>query len=506
MDELKALISVISKNKVKQIDVLGNSHSEDTQVQKLYEQIVAGEIETQEDIEELFFNGNTNSSQYAKRLEQKLKNRLLNTIFFIDINQKGFNAYNKAYYSCYKEMNAVKILIGRFARKAAIPLAERTLKKAISFELTDIVVILAQELRLHFGAIEGDIKKFWEYNLLVEKYADIQVAELKVESLYAQLRLHFNKAKSIKPEIVKDAKNFSEQIAPLVKKYPSYKLRYLAFLIDATYYEIIPDYENLLKTGEEALLYFEEKGQMVPITSVFSFSVRVLICHIKLTNYEKAREIIPKCFSYVREGSNNWFLLLEYCIMLSIHSKNFQEAYTYYKKAAEHSEFRRLYEGISEHWIIHEAYIYYLISVHRINPETNNPVRQFRLARFLNEVPSYVKDKRGANISIIILQILFLLQQKKYGEIIDKMESLQTYTQRYLRRDDTYRSNCFIQMLLTLSESGFHKKAVLRKAEKYTKKLQELPIHLAKQSVEIEIIPYEILWEFILESLDEKWH
>nr|MBX2875750.1 hypothetical protein [Saprospiraceae bacterium] len=88
----------------------------------------------------------------------------------------------------------------------------------------------------------------------------------------------------------------------------------------------------------------------------------------------------------------------------------------------------------------------------------------------------------------------------------DKMESLQAYTHRYLREDDTYRSNCFIKMLLCLPAASFHKKAVLRKADKYWKKLQSKPIEQANQSAELEIVPYEMLWEFVLEGLDEKWH
>lgn len=116
-------------------------------------------------------------------------------------------------------------------------------------------------------------------------------------------------------------------------------------------------------------------------------------------------------------------------------------------------------------------------------------------------MPIYRQDKRGANISILILQILFLLHQKKYNAIIDRAESLRQYTYRYLRRDDTFRSHCFIRMLLTLPECSFNKTAVLRKADKYWQQLQAMPLNVAKQSAEIEIVPYETLWEFVLEEL-----
>ena len=42
----------------------------------------------------------------------------------------------------------------------------------------------------------------------------------------------------------------------------------------------------------------------------------------------------------------------------------------------------------------------------------NYPLSKFKLGRFLNELPSFSKDKRGANIDILIIQILIFLLEK----------------------------------------------------------------------------------------------
>ncbi len=150
--------------------------------------------------------------------------------------------------------------------------------------------------------------------------------------------------------------------------------------------------------------------------------------------------------------------------------------------------------------------MYYLSTRDLVDIYQHKGPEKFRIKKFLNEVPTYSKDKRGNNITILILHILLLLQQRKYGEIIDRVESLKTYSHRYLRQDDTFRSNCFIKMLLQLPAASFHKKGVIRKAKKYWEKLQSVPLKKANQSVELEIIPYETLWEFVLNSLDNKFH
>ncbi len=45
---------------------------------------------------------------------------------------------------------------------------------------------------------------------------------------------------------------------------------------------------------------------------------------------------------------------------------------------------------------------------------------------------------------------------------------------------------------------------VKRKAAPYLKKPKSVPLEFAKQTAELEIIPYEELWGYVLESLDNE--
>lgn len=60
-------------------------------------------------------------------------------------------------------------------------------------------------------------------------------------------------------------------------------------------------------------------------------------------------------------------------------------------------------------------------------------------------------------------------------------------------------------MLLQIPHCGFHKAGVERKTSKYLNRLQTMPLDVAKQSHEIEIIPYEELWELVIDSLENKF-
>ena len=112
--------------------------------------------------------------------------------------------------------------------------------------------------------------------------------------------------------------------------------------------------------------------------------------------------------------------------------------------------------------------------------------------------------KRQENIPILLSQILILIIDKDYDRLLSRIEAVEKYASRYLRKDQNFRSNCFIKMILEIPKRNFHRKAVERHAKKYIQKLESMPLQMADQPYEIEIIPYEHLWEYTLESLDTR--
>jgi len=245
MDELKVMVEAISKNKVKQIDVIGNNDTSNTQAQQLYDGIASGEIQSDEDIIAKFFSENAeNAHYYASRVKRKLKDKLINTLFFVDINRPSFNEYNRAYFTCYRQAAAVKILLGLWARPAAIPLAEKTLKQALKFEFTELVYSLAKDLRRHYGTVAGDRKKFEEMNTLVNTYSEILDAETKVEEYHTDLIVNYIKSISTKADIREKAIAYTEELEALAKRISSPRFDYLARLVIALRYEIENDYKK----------------------------------------------------------------------------------------------------------------------------------------------------------------------------------------------------------------------------------------------------------------------
>lgn len=506
IEELKSLIKIVSKNKVKQIEVVGEKKDHGTQVQRLYDLISDDEVKTDEEAINFFYSNSQHNRTYFNRLKKKLERRLLNTLFFIDINQPNFTEIQKAYYSCYKNTTAVKILIGRGARKAAITLAEKTIKKSLKFEFTDITLELARSLQLHFSHIDGNRKKYRQYKDLIKKHSKVFEAELLSEEYLCDLVIYFASSQSTKPELIETAEAYAKELREIIKVHNSYKLNLNSYLIFALRFEIRNDYYNTLAICKEAIDFFNSKPHIASRPVIFNFSLRRLACNIILGDFNEGEKAAKKCMSLQTKGSINWFLTMDYFIILLFHHSKFQVAYDRYLEVIDELDISGPMHVSLERWKIYEAFLHFLIAIGKINRVRENDRHNFRLSKFLNEVPKFSKDKEGVNIQILIIQILFLLYQQKYGQIIDRTESLKTYVHRYLRRDGTFRSNCFIKMLLCLPAASFHKAGVARKAKKYIELLDSVPIQEANQSPEVEIIPYKTLWGFVLESLDNKFH
>ena len=124
-------------------------------------------------------------------------------------------------------------------------------------------------------------------------------------------------------------------------------------------------------------------------------------------------------------------------------------------------------------------------------------MKRFKLGKFLNEVPKFSKDKKGMNINILIIQILVLLKDRRWPSIVDRIDALKAYIYRHLKSESTLRSDTFLSMLAVLPKSAFQWDQVEARPAQLRNQLQQGPI----LSVDFEIVPYEDLWEFVLELL-----
>ncbi|HMQ47925.1 MAG TPA: hypothetical protein PKA00_10890 [Saprospiraceae bacterium] len=503
MDTLKELTYIVTKNKLKAIELLDTNAKNKSRTLRFYEAISEGQFTTDEEAAAFFFPDTDDSAQYRK-LKSRLRKRLINSLFFIDVKQPAYNDRQRAYYECHKEWAAAKILLGKNAWSSCVDISERILKYAVKYEFTEMTLDILRILWLNYGARVGNVKKFEEYKAQHEIYEQVFIAENKAELLYTELIVHYVNSKSTKENMQEIAVDFFERLKPSLDQFDSYRLHLYGGMIELMIHTIINDYKSTLVTCERIIHFFESKpySANTPLQAAY---YQKLVCHSQLGQFEEGKLAAKKCLDFIEEGSVNWFKYYELYFMLTTHTEQYKAAYQVYQKVTSHKRFSFLHDNVKEIWVIFEAYLHYLYDLDVLKLEdSESHFSKFKLGRFVNDTPIFSKDKRGMNIAILIIQILVLIAQKKYNEAIDRMEAIEKYCNRYLQKPHTIRSYYFIKMVLTIPAASFHKKAVVRRAEPFLKKLTQLPIEVANQTHKIEILPYELLWQLALNTLEEK--
>ena len=470
-------------------------------MEQLYEGIASGKVRSDEDGIRLIYGENAKGNRFQS-LKNKLKDRLIEIVFLLDFRDSAYTDRQKAYFECNKKWAAAMVLLSKNVKMVSIDILERLLKHTMHFEFSEITLNILYSLRLHYGTIDGDTKKYEHYRALYSSYQDIWMKENQAEELYTHFVSHYVTTRAQQDEMISKAEEYFQKIRPDMETCDSFRLHLCGRLLELMVYSSQNDYVNSARVCKSAIEFFETKAYHSSLP-MQAFYYQLVVCHVQLKEFEEGKDIVERYEDIYDEGSFNWFKLQELFFLLAMHTARYTTAFEVYRKVAIHPKLAQQPEPIQESWKLFEAFTHYLIRVEEI--ETTEETG-FRMSKFLNEIPKFSKDKRGMNIPVLIAQILFMFADGKYSKSIDRIEAIEKYCSRYLKRNDTFRSNCFIKMLLTIPEASFHREAAVRKSEKYLEQLNSMPMELANQAHGIEIIPYETLWEMVLAQLKTSSH
>lgn len=497
MKKLMEMAPIVKTVKISKSDILLNKSSSNTRVDRFFNFIVAGKFKSDQEAAMFFFNESSTSHNY-KNLKRYLKQKMYNSLFFVEPN-KNYGEFNANYLFCAKRLFLAKILLNLGARNSGIDNCRKVFKKALDVELSEFVVESSRYLRLHFGSRLGDKEKFEYYNQVYHEHLQILEAERLAEEYYILLTLPLVKSVTIEPVMIQNANDFYNKLQPYLAQYPSPVLHFYGNYIKILGALFKNDYTSLITYCKNAISFFEEKDYMYA-NPLRVFYHNLLIGYTQLKQYQAGKEAVERASQLVLSGTHSWYANKELHLILAFHSREYLEVYKILDSVYSHKKFKLLDDTVKEKWNVYKAYAFLYSLIGKVDIRINK-LRNFRLSSFLNDVVVYSRDKRGLNIPILIIQIVILIIRKDYSKTIDRFDAIKKYVSRHIRKGQNFRSHCFMNMLLELPASCFNKAAVLRRTQVWHDKLKANPLELAHQPHEIEIIPYEDLWEYVLDSL-----
>lgn len=506
MDEIVSLVKFVSSQRTQQIDLFSSRDSLPFKTRLLYDAILNSQVNSDEDALELLYKGDISKRRSYLKLKNRLRKRLLNTLVFVDTNKRDLTDRRKVGLELGRFVVIMNILWDRLQHKLCLPLAKKQFARAVKFEYAKYAVELGEYILYYYGVVAPDLKKFNAFKKQMIRVREEMEFEIRSTEIYSEVSIGYTTNVGLSKTYLNEMKEFCLELESQQKRAIYIKANLRAYNIRSSFALMIKNYDKAIDIAEEAIKYVEGK-KFATGNVTNQFVSNLIIASISLGNYKLANQYSDKIMPKMGINSVNWYIQRNYRFIIFTGLEDYQSLYSLTLEVVNSKNYKK-FTLQNEYWKVIEAYIQFMIRLGVIDPsldESGLELKPFRLNKFLNEVPKYSKDKRGLNVSILVVQFLFLLLDKKYDAIIDRADALKQYTYRYLKNDETFRSNLFLKLLIKVIEQDFHPVAVERHTQKLFARLHETKRNTDFQSNQLEIIPYEKMWEFVQQLLEKNY-
>ncbi|MFZ4544574.1 MAG: hypothetical protein ACOYOA_11025 [Saprospiraceae bacterium] len=501
--QLLELIDVVSRHRIKKIEVLGNPSKNDADeesklVQQFYWQLSGGKFKNDDDAA-AYFQMDPKDPGY-RRLRTQLLDKLIDMMFFMDTDSFTQNASLKNAIQIYKRESAYKIIRILGLKHNRVELSLDILEKAILYEFIDIAISVCRRIINDFSYLyEVENRTFDYYCKLVDELLELQKAEILAATLQKRFMLPAIQHQTPEVQLVEDA----QKAVLLLDEYAEKKMTYIfhlhRFSVKLTAAQLQFRWEDCIGIHEEAL-QFLSTYLIQNDSGLTVFAVSRCNALFMLGRYEAALLSLADIENTVLPHSQTWYNVQKIKICIFMQTCKFTEAFDLMQKVMSNKRFTTLEKNHAEIWHLYRIYLNLFALCGQVKLEAESQLQlsnwsmdhAFEAFSFLN------KDKKGFNITILIARMLYCHIRKVEDDMDHRIEALLKYRARNINDDRYIRTIIFIDMLHLLVKHRFDIDWVKTKLTELYHKLLENPYNKTKQPDEIELVPYDLLWLHIL--------
>ena len=499
MKNLIEIAKIVTKKRVRKIEIF-DDHSlrhKNSKFNDFYEALIAMKFKNDRDAARFLYDCTPTDDKY-RQLKSRFRKRLLNTLFFLDVNLPSTSSYDRAYYSCNKDWTLVKILLSNDAHLTANALARQILTTALKYKFSDVIVNCCRILRKYAADNEQE-KEFEEYDAHIKQFSNVLDAEIRSEELFQRVIMNYYKPAGSESDLTEKIDTYCDALVGLSEIYESPVVIYNMYLVWTYRYEMLHDFESMLQVCDQGEKYIEDNPNYHQEDKLATFQLKKMSAYLHLADFKNGKINAEKCLQSFADGSEIWYNFMEYYLLLALHTDNHVNAIAIFNRARSNSSFRKLDSDTKERWNIYDIYLNYILeSLGDSNPVLKSQRKKsFRLSKFLDDPILFPKDQRVYTIHLVIAQFMFLIEKKNFTQATERVERLRNYANRQLKKEENYRLIQFIRLLQSLAKAEYEI-ADLNNTEKYYDRLIETPFYYRGLKNEFEVIPYEKLWNLIL--------
>ena len=434
--------------------------------------------------------------QALQKLQSRVQGKLLNQLYFLDHSDQRLLVSRRYELECLDLLHKVSILYAERDFKLAERLLLRCLRLAETGEFTQYIVQLTRMLR----NLYGEQRKPAPYKKMTKRLQQAQQQlerEDEAEQLQADIQLAVTSTVAARRKLLAAMPGHLAQLEGLYKRGRSFGTYNALYRARLTYEELQGDFKQLIRVVAAAERHLND-GKL----NLRRFDLRFnhfMTIYAYLRSRQPVRGLLL-AERYIRDfhpSSNNWFYFQEHHVLLAMHAGRYELAQQLLDKVTKNSAIVGQREAAMQRWDLYRSYLNFVQPASRVLT-----ARQRQVAQQMLMLPEYSRDKRGHNVAILVLQVLHYLRSRNLELVLLRLERLRKYQQRHLTEATMLRSRLFLRLLQVIVEKNFDPQKAAERGQNLLQHLRDTPPP-GEAFAEVEIIPYENLWEIVLNLLRE---
>ncbi|MFK7983731.1 MAG: hypothetical protein AB8G86_27390 [Saprospiraceae bacterium] len=386
----------------------------------------------------------------------------------------------------WKKQLQYRIFIQIGDKEAGIKLATETLIAAEQNEQFEVVHTICRDLLSYYSTSHPNTQKYQKYRQKYTKVTKLMFEEAKAEIIYRDFLYNYHSKQPIT--------SFSLDIAELetiALSNDKYKFRYYFYALKSLYLKLIKDSDALLVHNKIAYTFFNQLGKDLHYVVKLNFIAGSIPYYILKNQFPATEHAINLALSVAPKHSFDWQRILIYQSILGFYSQKPKIALRAFNLSKQVPSKKNTSEVLFDKWYLIEGYLAFFGAIGRIPP-----MESFRLSRWLNITERRNKPAQKANL--IIIELLYHLATKNHAKYFRKTEQIESYINTHFKAHTYKRTRYFLRMLKAVVKGNYHHDLVPIYAAKQLTKLRAAQSELNSEVIELEIIPYELLWEEVL--------
>ncbi|HET9136819.1 MAG TPA: hypothetical protein VFO76_09285, partial [Candidatus Kapabacteria bacterium] len=418
---------------------------------------------------------------------------------FLDLRSSaGSSKVTIVYVSLLKRLTMAKIMIRLGDEHNALIEARRGMAKAQRFDLTQLALEFAILLR-GFCYKSGDLLGYEKYDTIVKDLRLRYNAELETAEALERFGIHYKRRISYKSgtrEILKQSLTIVENILQRTESHPIWMTYYKLKIYD---HDMNGEYNAVYDIADKAINYLDSTSAAAR-ANYGTFYLQQMGSCIYTRNRDKGIAAYLKAVEYIQSGNANWFTLKEFAFIFFMHINEIAKAEEIYLEATTNKAFPQLDQIQKQRWNILK--LYELFAKDELKRSVSKRTKEGKeLRSLITSAGDLQQDKEGFGFDVRLMHILYLVECGEYSKLTEHIDSFKKYCIRYFTPEQYPKSRAFASLLILLERYSYNADLILKKSVERYNNLISTKISFIEASENVQVVPYEILWEKIVSKL-----